>query len=752
MPRPAAEKARAMTDTPHPAADRAEALLGMIERVTFHNPESGFAVLRVKARGHRDLISLVGIVPDVNPGEWVEARGHWEIDRQHGRQFRAGDVRVAEPDTLEGIEKYLGSGLIRGIGPHFARKLVEKFGRDVFDVIDRRSALLLTVDGIGATRREAIRAAWAEQKTVREIMSFLMSCGVSTARAHRIYREYGEKAIEKVRLDPYCLARDIHGIGFKSADAIGEQMGIARDSDLRARAGVEHVLQELTDEGHCAYPRGDLGTAAEEMLSIGREIVERAIDHGVGEKRLVLVPGPDGAPLVYLAPLEFAERELARALARLASGPPPLAGIDVERAMGWVEDRIRLQLDGGQREALREALTRKVLVLTGGPGVGKTTLVNAIVRVYRAKRLRVSLCAPTGRAAKRLSESAGLPAKTIHRLLIFDPATRGFRHDAANRLDTDLLVVDETSMLDVMLAWQLVRAIPAHAAVVFVGDADQLPPVGPGHVLRDLIESDVLPVCRLKHIFRQAAQSRIVVNAHRINEGGMPECAETAEGAPPPPSDFYFVNGDDPSRAVQQILRLVREAVPRRFRLDPFEDIQVLSPMQRGELGARNLNQVLQAALNPAGASVEKYGTVFRIGDKVMQIENDYGKDVFNGDIGRIAGVDDASRVVHVRFDDRLIPYSYPELDELAPAYAITIHKSQGSEYPCVIVPVHTQHYVMLQRNLLYTAVTRGRRLVVLVGSKKAVAMAVHRAESARRVTLLRERLRAAGGGRAPAS
>lgn len=715
-----------------------DALAGYVERVTFRNDDTGFSVMKVRARGHRGEVAVIGTVADVNPGEWVEAKGEWQVDPRHGRQFRAAEVRLAAPDSLEGIEKYLGSGLIHGIGPVYAKKLVERFGRDVFDVIETRSALLMQVEGIGPTRRDRIKSAWAEQRAVRDIMAFLFSHGVSPARAFRIYKRYGERAIQTVRLDPYCLARDIHGIGFLSADRIAERLGIARDSALRARAGVEYALGELTAEGHCAYPRDALVTHTAELLGVDDALVEAAVAAGLTDGRLVARTGPASVPLVYLAPLDLAERELARRLRWLAGGGHPLAGVDPDRAVAWVESRIRMQLAPAQREAVRAAMSSKVLVITGGPGVGKTTLVQAIVRVFRARKLRVTLCAPTGRAAKRLAESTGAEAKTIHRLLAFDPATNGFRHGADRPLDTDAVVVDESSMLDVTLAWHLVRAVPRRAALILVGDVDQLPSVGPGMVLRDAIESGAIPVQRLTQVFRQAARSHIVENAHRINEGQMPHIPEVGRDVK---TDFYFVEAAEPPQVLDAVVRLVRERIPRRFGFDRMDGIQVLTPMQRGDLGARNLNTVLQAALNPAGAAVEKYGTVFRVGDKVMQVENNYDKDVFNGDIGRIVEVRDAEREVRVRFDDRAVVYTFQELDELVLSYAITIHKSQGSEYPCVVIPVHTQHYVMLQRNLLYTAVTRGRKLVVLVGSPKAVGIAVNRAGAGRRVTLLRERL-----------
>ena len=717
-----------------------EPVSGLVDRVTYHSEETGFAVLRVQARGHRDVITVVGTLPSVTPGEWIDAAGEWIVDRKHGQQFKANTITTTQPDTLEGIEKYLGSGLIRGIGPVYAAKLVKKFGKGVFDIIENSSALLERVEGIGPMRRASIKTAWNEQKSVREIMTFLFSHGVSTGRAFRIYKAYGEGAIDKVRMDPYCLARDIHGIGFQTADTIAASLGIPRDSDLRARAGIEYVLQQLTDEGHCAYPRPQLCEAAVRILDIPEVIVEAALTHLIAERRIVPSDIPGREDLVCLASLDYAEHQLAKHMQQLAQGAHPCPGIDAAKALEWVQAQIALTLDEAQAIAVKSALNSKITVITGGPGVGKTTLIRALLKIFRARRQKVVLCAPTGRAAKRISETTGGEAKTIHRLLIYDPKRGQFKHDAQHPLGGDVFIVDEASMIDLPLAYQLVRAIPARAALIMVGDVDQLPSVGPGCVLRDIIDSGAVPVTRLTHIFRQAAQSAIVTNAHRVNEGLMPELPAGKSSADDA-SDFYFVEAQDVEKAARMVVRLVTESIPKRFGFKPREDIQVLTPMQRGELGARNLNVLLQQALNPRGEAIERFGWTYRVGDKVMQLENDYDKDVFNGDIGRIVAIDEEDRSLKIRFDDRVIAYDFREVDELSLSYATTIHKSQGSEYPCVVVPLHTQHFVLLQRNLLYTAITRGRKLVVLVGSQKALSMAVGRAEAHSRITTLKERL-----------
>ena len=714
-----------------------ETVEGSVERVTFHSEESGYCVLRVKVRGRRELATLVGRLPQVTAGEWVKARGGWVMDKEHGLQFRADALETTPPDSIEGIEKFLGSGMIKGIGPVYAGKLVARFAKQVFDVIDKQSALLETVDGIGPVRRQRIKDGWQEAKSVRAIMTFLMGNGVSTARAFRIYKTYGENAIQCVRADPYCLARDIWGIGFQTADKVAERLGIEKTSDLRARAGIEYVLQETQADGHCAFPRDALLAKAAEILEIPLEIVQTALDHGLAERRMVLDPGDaELGPLVYLTPLFNAEVTLAAALLELTDGAHPCPPIDIAKATAWVEEQTKLTLAPAQRAALAMAVRSKVMVITGGPGVGKTTLVNAILRVLAAKKLRVVLAAPTGRAAKRLTETTGREAKTLHRLLIYDPRSGAFRHNRGNPLEGDVFVVDECSMLDLPLACHLIRAVPSYAALLLVGDVDQLPSVGPGTVLHDLIASDRLPVCRLTEVFRQVASSAIISNAHRVNDGQMPLTGQAGK-----PSDFYFIPEDDADRAAERLVALVRDQIPKKFGFNPREDIQVLTPMQRGVLGARNLNQRLQAALNGSGEGVERFGVAFRVGDRVMQTHNNYDKEVFNGDLGQIVKLRRDDRELVVSYGERDVPYDFEELDELTLAYAVTIHKSQGSEYPCVVMPLHTQHYMLLQRNLLYTGITRGRKLVVLIGSLKAVAMAVNRLDTRQRITRLAERL-----------
>jgi exodeoxyribonuclease V alpha subunit len=711
-----------------------EVLAGLVERVTFHNADNGFCVLRAKARGHRDLVTVVGHSAIISAGEWITVSGEWINDRTHGQQFRAHFIRTSAPTSIEGIETYLGSGMIRGIGPVYARKMVKAFGAEVFDIIEAEPDRLREVAGIGAVRAKRITAAWAEQKVVREIMVFLHTHGVGTARAVRIYKTYGADAVQVMTENPYRLARDIRGIGFKTADAIAMKLGVEKTAMIRVRAGISYALGEAMDEGHCGLPTADLVPLAIGLLEVSRELVHTALHLELAEGTVIADTVGETA-CVFLGGLYHAEKTIAERLRRLLDGPLPWPWIDPAKALPWIEQKTGLSLAASQVEAVRLALLSKVMVITGGPGVGKTTIVNSILRILAAKGVELLLCAPTGRAAKRMKEATGFEAKTIHRLLEVDPKTGGLKRDGDHPLDCDLLVVDETSMVDVMLMQALVKAVPDTAALLIVGDIDQLASVGPGQVLADIIASGRVPVVRLTEVFRQAAQSRIITNAHRINQGLMPELS-----APGGANDFYFVQADEPETAVARIIELVKTRIPQRFGLDPIRDIQVLCPMNRGGVGARSLNIELQKALNPAGErKVERFGWTFGPGDKVMQIENDYDKEVYNGDIGYVDDVDPDERELTASFDGRAVVYAFGELDRLVPAYAATIHKSQGSEYPAVVIPVMTQHYTMLQRNLLYTGVTRGKKLVVLVGQRKAVAIAARNVSGRRRWSKLNE-------------
>jgi len=715
-----------------------ESLNGFIERVTYHNPENGFAVLKVKVKGHGDLVSVIGSTTSVTAGEHVEASGRWVIDRQHGQQFKADELKTTHPASAEGIEKYLASGAVRSIGPKLAAKIVSVYKERTLDIFENYADMLLHVRGIGAERLKRIRQSWHEQKEVRKIMLFLTEHGITSGRAVRIYRTYGHEAIAKIKENPYQLADDIRGIGFKTADELAAKLGIDRNSPYRARAAVQYTLQDLASQGHCGNPEPGLVKHAITLVEIEQKIIEDAVQFVVQDGS-VIRESVEGEPWLYLASLYRAEVGLAQSVHRIASATPhPLPRIDVEKALAWVGQRLGIQLAAAQQEAIRQACQHKMVVITGGPGVGKTTLVRSILEIFSAKELKCVLAAPTGRAAKRLAETTGRTAKTVHRLLEFDPANGEFKRNQDRPLTGDLFVLDETSMVDVVLGHQVLRAIPSEACVILVGDVDQLPSVGPGSVLADLIVSNVVPVVRLTEIFRQASESRIITAAYAINNGQMPNLSASEEL-----TDFYFVESNEPEAIQDMVVRLVKERIPTRFGVDLKSDIQVLTPMNRSLLGTRNLNQVLQEAINPSkgDTEIQRFGWTFRIGDRVIQTENNYDRDVFNGDLGIVENINRIEQTMTVIFEGRPVEYDFGDLDELSLAYVLSIHKSQGSEFPCVVIPLHTQHYLMLQRNLIYTAVTRGKKLVVLVGTKKALGMAIRREDTGQRYTALKARL-----------
>ena len=717
-----------------------DALSGQVERVTFHNEETGFCILKVKVQGRKEPVAVLGSLPSVAPGEWVTAQGTWERDRDHGIQLKAHKLKTQPPTSLEGIEKYLGSGMIKGIGPVYATKLVKKFGEKVFDIIENQSKRLQEVDGIGRERRQRIKDAWAEQKVVRDIMLFLHAHGLGTNRAVRIYKSYGAEAIELIRADPYRLARDIHGIGFHSADSVAEKLGLEADSLLRARAAIEHLLDQATTEGHCALPRRDLLEGAARLLEVDESVVNEAFERHLKDDR-ILSEKIAGEELIFMPLLRDAEERIARQLRRLAEAKEPEPAIDAEKAIPWVEEKTGRKLSPSQHDALRIALRSRAVVITGGPGVGKTTLVQSLLKILTAKKLKCILAAPTGRAAQRLAEATGLEASTLHRLLEFQPARGGFQRNASNPLEGDVVVVDEVSMVDVPLMSRLLDALPRKARLILVGDADQLPSVGPGLVLGDIIKSDKIFVVHLREIFRQAGDSRIISGAHSINRGEVPDIIDT-----PKDSDFVFIDREDPEECAATLVTMVRDRLPKHLGVDPIEGIQILSPMHRGSLGIKELNLRLQSALNPRSEyrdEYQAYGNLLRVGDKVIQTSNNYDKEVFNGDIGRIRSMDKEEKQVLVRFGKREVIYEFSELDELELAYAITIHKSQGSEFPVVVIPLAMQQYLLLQRNLRYTGVTRGKQMVVLIGQKKALGMAVRNESTRHRYGGLLERLKA---------
>jgi exodeoxyribonuclease V alpha subunit len=721
-----------------------ENLQGQVERITYANEESGYSVIKVKVRGRRDLVTVVGSFVSVTPGEVLRMEGTWSQHSQYGEQFKVERYETLTPATVEGIRKYLGSGLIKGIGPVMAGRIVKRFGEDTLEVIDEHPERLREIEGIGAYRADQIRAAWEDQKEIREVMVFLRSHEIGAGYAARIFKHYGKSSLQVLNDNPYRLAMDVSGIGFLTADKIARNLGFAVDSPLRAEAGVLYVLQEAAEDGHVCTPYTWLLEKCLELLQIPREQLEGPLFRLVSDQRVVIedLPGEiaegfGDARAVYLRGYFLAETQVAHRLRRLLLVPRLQRKVDADKALLWVQDKLSVKLAPLQAEAVRRALTDKVLVITGGPGTGKTTLIRAILLLYQQLGARICLAAPTGRAAKRLSEATRHGASTIHRLLEFSPQPGGFQRNEERPLNADLVVVDEASMLDCLLMNHLLKAIPTPATLVLVGDVDQLPSVGAGAVLDDVIASRQFPVVRLTEIFRQAQKSQIVVNAHRVREGLFPYVSTATEEA----QDFFFIEKDDPEEVLQIVVKLCRERIPGRFRLDAIEDVQVLSPMHRGAIGAQRLNATLQEALNPQTEVLERAGRSFRPQDKVMQIRNNYDKEVFNGDLGRVRKIDPENQIMRVEVDGRMIDYAFDELDELVLAYAVTVHKAQGSEYPAVVLPLLTQHYLMLQRNLLYTAITRGRKLVVIVGSKKALAIAVKNDKTQKRFTLLRDRL-----------
>lgn len=724
-----------------------ETLRGLIERVTYHNPENGYCVLKVTLKGKRELVPVIGHTTSVSVGEYMEAEGMWINDRNHGLQFKAQNLRLAPPTTLEGIEKYLASGLIRGIGQVYAKKLVKAFGEKVFDIIEESPEQLMQVDGIGSHRSAQIVKGWEAQKSIRQIMLFLHQYGVSTARAVRIYKTFGETAIEKITKDPYCLAREIRGIGFISADKIAQAIGIEKISPVRARAGLRHILLTGMDEGHCALPVDDLLSQGEQLLEIPCPVLEDALKAELIEGDLVK-DTIDEREFIFLKGLYFSEKSIAEQLYRLSTGDPPWPYIDFVKAIPWVEETLAIDLSLSQKQALKSALISKVIIITGGPGVGKTTLIKSLLTVLKAKKLDIALCAPTGRAAKRMSEATGLEAKTIHRLLEFNPQNGGFVKGTDTPLKEKILIVDEVSMVDISIFSALLKSLSPDAALILVGDTDQLPSVGAGQVLKDLIDSNALPVVSLTEIFRQAQESKIITNAHLINKGSMPDLT-----SPSDLSDFYFIPAEEPEDALMKIIEIVSSRIPKKFGFDPVRDIQVLCPMNRGAIGARTLNVELQQKLNLSqDTSVDRFGFTYRVGDKVMQTQNDYEKEVYNGDIGYVDSINTDTSEIVLSYERRLIAYDFGELDQVTLAYATTIHKAQGSEYPCVIIPVMTQHYPMLSRKLLYTGITRGKNLVILVGQKKAIGMCVKDFKTKQRYTKLKEWLIQENSGLFPTS
>ncbi len=723
---------------PGQAAD--QTIEGTLERIVFSGASGEFTVVRLRVAGEPEPVTAVGSLLGLPVGARLRASGHVENNPRFGRQFRIVSYTELSPQTLDGIKRYLGAGLIKGIGPEFASRIVARFGDKTLDILDKRPDRIRDVPGIGAARAEAIKKAWAVQRGQREVMVFLQGYGVSPALAARIYKRYGAATIARVRENPYRLAFDVWGIGFLSADKLAASLGIGKQTDVRVEAGVRHVLEEAGSQGHVYLPREKLAEDACARLELDATLVQPAIDRLARRGEIAIEHAGDGVA-VYETSLLRAEMAAAQGLRRILRGTCPSLPVDPDRAIADYEREVNLILAPRQAEAIRRAFVEPLLVITGGPGVGKTTIVRGIVSTFLRCNLRVALAAPTGRAAKRLQEATGQPAATLHRLLEWRPSEGKFGRNRDRPLETDLLVVDEASMVDIRLCADLTAALADGTRLLLVGDRDQLPSVGPGMVLRDAIASGVVPVVRLDEIFRQAARSLIVTNAHRIHAGQMPEPGTAPSfGQHKDTRDFFFLEEEDPAKAAQTIRDLVVTRLPNYSGLTPF-DIQVLTPMHKGDLGATHLNHILQEALSAGAEHLQTGSRIFRVGDRVMQLRNNYDKDVFNGDVGRVVRVAREAGELAVAFDDREVPYASDELDELALAYAATVHKAQGSEYAAVVIPVHTQHFVMLQRSLLYTAVTRGKKLVVLVGTRKALGIAVRNAEVAARCSHLQDRL-----------
>lgn len=715
-----------------------EQICGYVERITFQNVENGYTIAHIQEPGRSTLTCIVGSLPSIRPGETIRCFGDWKQHLIHGRQFIVSQHRIEMPADITGIKKYLGSGLIKGIGHSYAARIVEKFGSNTLSIIDESPEKLLEVSGLGQKRVDKIQACWGEQKSIREVMIFLQSYNVSPSYAQKIFKKYGVHSIKNVKENPYNLARDIFGIGFKIADTIAKTMGITTNSPKRIDAGIEFVLSECSSDGHACLPVHEFLISASSILEVENTHIQERLLPLKEEGRIELFDlMHEGAltPFVWIRSLFAAEVGIAREVKRLKAASCNLREIQVTKALDWVQEKLKITLATNQKSAVANSLTDKLQIITGGPGTGKSTITNAILTITEKLTEKIILAAPTGRAAKRMTEITGKKASTIHSLLEFDFKTGRFKRNREFPLECDLIIFDEASMIDTYLMYSLLKAVPDNSRVIFVGDINQLPSVGPGNVLKDMIHSKCIPVTQLTEIFRQAAGSRIITNAHLINKGVFPDISIQSD------SDFYFLEALEPQDVLNNIVNLVSQRLPRKYGWDPINDIQVLAPMKRGEIGTENLNIVLQAALNPQEQALNYAGRKYAVGDKVMQMRNDYKKEVFNGDIGRILEIDTSDQQVIIKFDEREVVYEFSDLDELMLSYAVSIHKFQGSECPCIVMPIHTSHFKLLHRNLLYTGVTRGKRLVVLVGTKKALAIAVKNDEVKRRYTGLHQAL-----------
>lgn len=711
-------------------------LVGVVDSIVFANEETGFTVAQIldSIKGKKNCI--IGILPDLQPGETVSCQGEWKYHQDHGKQFEVKQFSIEPPKTLFGIQKYLESGIIKGIGPKYAKRIVDLFGLQTLQVIDDEPRRLREVEGLGEKRISKILSCWNDQKSIRNVMIFLRSNGVGTSIAQKIYRNYGQESLSKLQENPFAIAKEVHGIGFKTADKIALNLGFKKEDERRLVSGIEFTLWELAEEGHTCVKENELIKKSAEILGVEESNIKESLDlaelqGGIIRQNMEALE----ERIIWLRALFFCESGIAKEILRLQQEKSTIRSIQEENALNWVEQKLSIQLAPNQKEAVRSAFQEKMMIITGGPGTGKSTITKAILTIAEKLTSKILLCAPTGKAAKRMTEITHKKAFTIHSLLEFDFIHKGFKKGKDNPLECELLIIDEASMIDTQLMYSLLKAIPSQARVIVIGDIDQLPSVGPGNVLKDLINSKKIHTVALKEIFRQAKGSKIITNAHKINQGEFPDMSSHAY------SDFFFIEVGDPTMILETIVKHVKEIIPQKKRFDPIEDIQVLAPMKKGIIGIENLNMALQNALNPAQLDVTISGRIFRIQDKVMQIQNNYQKHVFNGDVGIISEIDKENQIVVIEFDRKPVEYEFSEMDEIVLAYAVSIHKYQGSECPCVIIPIHTTHFKLLHRNLLYTGITRGKKLVILVGTKKAVAIAVKNNEILNRQTMLKELL-----------
>ena len=713
-----------------------EVLQGTIERVVFENVDNGYVIARLNSESlPGELITVVGNLASINPGESLLLKGLWVNNPKYGRQFKIEQYETVLPSTIIGLRKYLGSGLIKGVGPVMANRIVDKFGPDTLEIIENQPEKLSQVEGVGKKRIGIIKSAWSAQREIKNVMIFLQSHNVSTTHATKIYKTYQDQAIPVVKENPYRLADDIYGIGFKTADSIAQNLGVDNESPYRVQAGLKYVLSQKAEEGHVFLFRTELISTCQEILELSESAISEGISALIAAEDIISETIRE-EEAIFLAPFYYAEVGIANIIGRMLQFPPAsLSQADFDRSIDQIQHSLAIHLANGQKKAIQTAVNSQVMVLTGGPGTGKTTTTLGMIRLLEKLGYRILLAAPTGRAAKRLSEATGREAKTVHRLLEFSPNEGGFQRNRHNPLEADVVIVDEVSMIDLVLMNNLVKAVSQKTKLILIGDVDQLPSVGAGNVLKDMIASEVVDLVRLTEVFRQAQESMIITNAHQINSGQGPNLTGDAS------RDFFFIEVDDVDQVAEQIGQLVQSRLPKHYGFDPFNDVQVLCPMRRGVVGSENLNKLLQKLLNPPNSGMINSGSMFRVGDKVMQVRNNYEYDVFNGDIGRVEAVDQIDKVLQIRFPDKIVDYDMADLNELVLAYATTVHKSQGSEYQAVILPLVTQHYIMLQRNLLYTGITRAKKIVVLIGSKRALNICVHNNKVTHRNTHLSARL-----------